>query len=166
MNIQMTAIGLAQLQAAWLAAPELTTRALLAEMTAITVHLQGEVQDAMPAVSGLTRASIAQDAFSTPTGVLGVVGSPAPAALFVELGTKPHMPPVSALIGWVQERLGVSAQDAKRVAFLIARKIARKGTDPQRIFAKTLDANEAFIARQFDGMAARLAQHLQGGVAV
>lgn len=163
MNMTISAVALAQLQASLQAAPQRTVAALLAAMTSATLLLQREVQDTLPAVSGLTRNSVGQDAFSTATGALGVVGSAQPTALFVELGTRPHMPPVEPLISWVQQRLGVSAQDAKRVAFLVARKIARVGTPPQLIFKKALDRNSGQVRGIFENTAARLAQMLAGG---
>ena len=43
-------------------------------------------------------------------------------------GTRPHFPPYRALIPWVIKKLSVSADEAPRVAFLVARKISRVGT--------------------------------------
>ncbi len=147
-------------------APQLLHEVLLPVMTQVTKSLEGNVADAMPTgVSGNTRRSITSDAFSTPAGVLGVVGSNQPAALFVELGTKPHMPPVKALIPWVQAVLGVEPKRAPGVAFLVARKIARVGTKAQRPFANTLAAQQGQIVRAFEDAAAELAQRMAGGLA-
>jgi hypothetical protein len=59
----------------------------------------------------------------------------------VETGARPHMPPVSALIPWVQKKFG--SADEKTVmslAFAIATSIAKKGTQGHFMFER---ANEA-----------------------
>ncbi|KLN57623.1 hypothetical protein VPARA_11360 [Variovorax paradoxus] len=135
-------------------------------MTQATLLVEREVKEGIPrGATGLTAASVSSDAFSTPAGVLGVVGSSQASASFVELGTKPHMPPVAALVPWVRAVLGVEAKRAPSVAFLIARKIARKGTTAQRPFALALARTEGQVLRLFEGAAGRIAAHLAGGTA-
>ncbi|MFA5412786.1 MAG: hypothetical protein WC350_05575 [Candidatus Micrarchaeia archaeon] len=51
----------------------------------------------------------------------------APYADFVEYGTIPHNLPPHVLDEWCRMKFGLSAKDARRVAFLVARKIAREG---------------------------------------
>lgn len=46
----------------------------------------------------------------------------------VEKGSRPHWPPVGALDAWVRRTLGVSGAEVARVAFLVSRKIAQRGT--------------------------------------
>jgi hypothetical protein len=164
-NIQISAGALDTLARGLREAPQLYEQVMLPVMTQVTQGLQGDVTDAFPAASGLTRSSISSDVFSTPAGVLGVVGSSAPAAVFVELGTKPHMPPIEALITWVRAVLGVEPKRAKSVAFLVARKIAKKGTRAQLPFAKTLAAQQGEIVRAFENAAADLAQRMAGELA-
>lgn len=67
---------------------------------------------------------------------MGFGGASAPYALYVHEGTKPHFPPVSALIPWVIRQLKVSAKDAPGVAYLVARKIAAKGTAPTKFLER------------------------------
>ena len=165
-TLTISAPGLAALQRGWAEAPEMTRRELLAAMTQSTLLVEREVKEGIPrGATGLTAASISSDAFSTPAGVLGVVASSQPSAMFVELGTKPHMPPVSALIPWVRAVLGVDAKRAPRVAFLVARKIARKGTVAQRPFALALARTEGQVLRMFESAAGRIAAVLAGGAA-
>lgn len=55
----------------------------------------------------------------------------APYADIIEYGRQPGtMPPPAALEKWVRRKLGVADKDARRVAFLVARKIKQRGTDP------------------------------------
>jgi len=62
--------------------------------------------------------------------------------LFVEVGTRPHFPPPAALESWVRRRLGITQRrQAREVAFLIGRKIARTGTPPHLFFERALEGN-------------------------
>lgn len=164
-SLHLTFAGLDALQRGFAQAPEVTRRELLASMTQGTLLVEREVKDGMPRVTGMTAASVASDAFATPMGVLGTVGSSQPSATFLELGTKPHMPPVEALIPWVKAVLGVEPKRARSVAFLVARKIARKGTKPKRPFDKAIAATEGQVLRLFEDAARRVAAHLAGGAA-
>jgi len=165
-TLSISASGLDALERGWREAPGVTRRELLAAMTQGTLLVEREVKEGIPrGATGLTAASVSSDAFSTPAGVLGVVGSSQASASFVELGTKPHMPPVAALVPWVRAVLGVDAKRAPSVAFLIARKIARKGTPAQRPFALALARTEGQVLRMFEDAAGRIAAHLAGGAA-
>lgn len=164
--MSISAQALAQLQAGLRQAPAIAERELLATVTEAALLVQHEVQDNIPhGATGLTRASVTAEAFSTPTGPLGVVGSSQPSALFLELGTKAHMPPVAALVPWVQAVMGLRDQEAQRVAFLVARKISRVGTKAQAPFARGLAAVSAQIDQMFEACAARIASQLGGAAA-
>lgn len=163
--IPVTANSLDALQRGLRLAPDFTRERLLDAMTEATLLLEREVKDAFPSVSGLTRGSITQDAFSTPAGVLGVVGSPSIAAVAVELGTKPHRPPVEPLIAWVREKLGIAGPEARGVAFRIASKIAREGTKAQRPFGKTWERQAAAVAAIFDDVARQVVDKLAADAA-
>jgi hypothetical protein len=162
----LSARALDTLQRGFEQAPELTDQVLTGATTEVVMLLERELKEAMPrGATGITAGSITGDVFSTPAGVLGVVGSSQPAATFVELGTKPHMPPVAALVPWVRSVLGLAEKEARNVAFLIARKIAKRGTRAQRPFARTLEANTRQIERTFEDAADRLASQLGGPAA-
>lgn len=146
--------------------PEFARRELEAAATEATLLVQREWQDGLPRASGLTAASITSDVASTPAGVLGIVGSSQPSALFVELGTKPHMPPVDALVPWVKAVLGIAEpKQARSVAFLVARKIARHGTPAQRPLGKAVEAAEVQVVGIFERAAGRIAERMAGGAA-
>lgn len=172
----MSAHGLATLQRAFNEAPQLAERELMAAMTEATMLVEREVKENMPrGATGLTAASVTSDAFSTPAGPLGVVGSSQPSALFIELGTRPHpeagsqgarqMPPPEALVPWVRAKLGLGEKEAKSAAFAIALKIKKHGTKPQRPFGRALQATEAQVSRMFEDAAGRIAAQLAGGAA-
>lgn len=144
-------------------APEFTLERFLAAMSEATQHLEREVKDAFPIGSGDTRKTIFSDAFSTPAGVLGVVGSASIAAAAVEFGTKPHMPPVEAIQMWVEAKTGLAGKDAERVAWGVARKIRRDGTPAQQPFHKTYLAQHAAVSFIFHDAVQDIAQHLVDG---
>lgn len=147
-------------------APELTRRELHAAATEATMLLEREVKENIPTgATGLTRGSVTSDVLSTPAGVLGVVGSSQPSALFVEAGTRPHMPPPQALVPWVRSVLGLGEKDAKSAAFAIALKIRARGTKAQRPFQRALDAREVQVVGMFEAAADRIAQQLPGATA-
>jgi hypothetical protein len=71
-----------------------------------------------------------------------IIGVHPPADMYagpVELGTRPHFPPPSALLLWVQKKLGIeNEKQAKSVAFLIARAISRRGTKGDQMFDQAI----------------------------
>ena len=80
--------------------------------------------------------------------VIGMVGSPLPYAEYVELGTKPHFPPIAPIEDWVQAKLNITDEDEKRdVAFLIARKISRVGTKADGTWARVAEADKPEVMR-------------------
>jgi hypothetical protein len=57
----------------------------------------------------------------------------------VDLGSRPHFPPVDALIPWVIKKFGATdEQTARQIAFAIARKIARRGTQGAFMYEQAL----------------------------
>lgn len=71
--------------------------------------------------------------------VVGVVGSNRQQAVYMELGTKPHFPPISVLEQWA-ERHGLNA-------FLVARAISRRGLRPRRYLQNAFEQNKPKIIR-------------------
>ena len=88
------------------------TRALL-EATALLVRA---VKLAAPTPPPLTRASIGSFITEIPDGLLGVVGSAQPHVEYVELGTRPHFPPLEPIQDWVRVKFGISEQSEVEAA--------------------------------------------------
>jgi len=62
--------------------------------------------------------------------IVGVISTSLSYAIPVELGTKPHMPPVTPLIDWVKTKIGLDEDEGgKRIAWAIAIKISQRGTE-------------------------------------
>lgn len=72
----------------------------------------------------------------------------APYADVVDGGRRPNsrMPPSSVLVPWIQQRFGVSRKQAQRLAYPVARAIARKGIRPRRI----VENGAAEVRRVYD----------------
>lgn len=75
--------------------------------------------------------------------VTGILGTPMEHGMPVEMGTKPHFPPIGPLEFWVEKKLGIEDEkQARSVAYAIAWKIKRKGTEGKEMFKGGLDENE------------------------
>lgn len=107
---------------------------LLSEASPVGVfaHLQG----AWLQTKGVEISQSALVGYSDPTPT-------APYAWYVIYGRGPgRRPPTSALIPWVEKKLGYVDKVARSVAFLIARKIGRKGTKPNDFVTPIVKKNE------------------------
>jgi len=121
--------------------------------------LEREVKERTPVgigAGGGLRGSIAgQEPRSLGDSVIGVVSSSMLHAVPVELGTKPHMPPVQPLVEWAAHKFNLGPDEAERAGFLIARKIAAKGTKGAFMFKKAMEENEGQLTD-------RLGEYLEG----
>jgi hypothetical protein len=92
--------------------------------------------------TGVLRASITPDVRMDGNDVVGVVGSSIYYAPFVEYGTRPHFPPMSALQLWA-ERHGVDV-------FIVWRAIGTRGTKPKEFLTKAFNSAQDWIKQRFD----------------
>lgn len=98
--------------------------------------------------------------------VIGVVSTSVSHAAPVELGTRPHFPPVDALIDWVKAKFGVSSEkQARGIAFLVARKISIRGTKGQFPFERTFHETDAQVGEIFQAAGKRITDRLGKGSA-
>lgn len=79
----------------------------------------------------------------------GGVGTNVAYALPIEFGARPHWPPLAPIEFWVRRKLRVPAKEVRGVAFLVARKIAKRGTAPRQIFTLGLDDAKPRIVEIF-----------------
>lgn len=66
-------------------------------------------------------------------------------AVYVEKGTRPHMPPVEPLKKWADLKLGDAG-----LGYAVARKIAREGTEAQPFMEPALEDSVSDIERAFE----------------
>lgn len=147
---------------AWGQAPELVADELVTMMTEATLLLQRETQERTPrgVSSHLAESIIAQEPMRLADQVIGVVSTPILYAVPVEMGTRPHHPPVAPLVEWARIKLGLSPDQAEHVGFLIAKKIAARGTEGAFMFARAWEANQEQLARMFEAAADRIVERL------
>ena len=78
-------------------------------------------------------------------GLVGSVTAGSKHSIFIEEGTKPHFPPVAPLEAWAKRKLGKSG-----LGFVIARKIAREGTEAQPFMQPAADKSKSDVNKFFN----------------
>lgn len=139
-------------------ATRLETEAVLG---VITARLEAEVARRTPTgVGGQAglRGSIHGEVVSlSGTSVAGVVGTPLEYGEVVELGRRPgKFPPLAPIELWVRRKLGVPDAEARGVAFLVARKIARVGFDGAHMFENSWKSLEHWAMRELQTIPGRV----------
>jgi len=103
--------------------------------------VEREAKRLSPMDTGRLMSSITSETRGIGMEVVGIVGSNVEYAPYVELGTKPHFPPVSALEVWAR-RHGTTA-------FVVARAIARRGTRARRFLQGAFEAKKNEVISLF-----------------
>jgi len=151
MELSIELQNLAAIQQAFAVAPDVTLKHLARAVDESLLLAQREIAERTPtgAHQLLSKSILASSAVEfakpVPGGLLGVVGTSIDYAVPVELGTKPHFPPLAPLEDWAVAKLGVERGRAKGVAFVIARKIAKTGTAGAFMFKEGFAAVEPYI---------------------
>lgn len=141
-------------------APEVVEREIDTFVGEASALLEREVKERTPTTTGLLRASIFSRREVSANGVLGIVGTSRPYAAYVELGTRPHWAPLQPLVDWVTLKLSLSGREAVRVARMVQRKIARRGTRGKKMFAEAVTANEGSIQQMWRDLNVRIGERL------
>lgn len=155
-----------QLAAAFEEAPEIVEDELYGATWEALLFLQRETQDNTPVGigggGGLRGSIAAREPRRLSDQVIGTVGTSLAHAAPVELGTKPHMPPIQPLEDWARIKLGLDAQDAKGAAFAIAQKIKREGTEGAFMFKTAFEDGEPTVQNIFGNAMDRIEQRMGG----
>lgn len=144
-------------------APAIVLEELETAMGSAVEYLKRETQENTPTAMGTLRQSFigGVDVIASLDAVFGTVGSPLPYALPVELGTKPHYPPIEPLINWVEVKLGLTGDDAESAARAIQRKIGRVGTPGYGMARFALIDGRDTIAAEFADAAERIVARVE-----
>ena len=148
-------------------------RAALAE---VALLLEAETKRATPVgATGTLRGSIASEVRDGPglRDLQAVVGTPAKYGDVVERGRRPgRMPPPDQLELWVRRKLRVTGPrggkraptqaEAKGIAWLIARKIARRGTEGAAMFYEAVEKSQGIIEQRLNAAGAAIVVQLNG----
>ncbi len=111
-----------------------------------------------PVNTGRLRASITPEVRAEGETILGVVGSNVEYAPYMELGTRPHFPPIEPLARWVHlHHMGDGTPESEwRIAFNIARNISRYGLAPREFLKRAVDKNESRIIDRLERAVAEI----------
>jgi hypothetical protein len=174
--------GLVELQSAWAMAPEICVEELRAATVEADALLEREIKELTPTGasggSGGLKASIFSEDSIEGEDVLGVVATASLYAIPVELGTRPHFPPIQPLIEWVEAKFGLSSapldtfrktkggiereSEASKVAYAIAWAISRRGTPAVGMFHRGFAYNEDAVIQIYERAADRIVARLAG----
>ncbi|MEP9372613.1 HK97 gp10 family phage protein [Mesorhizobium sp. KR1-2] len=143
-SVRLEADGLRRLMTQ---APDIVIEELTTGVTEASMLAEREIRERTPTSgAGTLRESIgAMPVEFAQEVVRGGVATSLPYAVPVETGSKPHMPPISPLVDWVERKLGLRDKEAQGVAWAIARKIAKQGTQGAFMFRDGFAAVEPQI---------------------
>jgi len=148
--------------------PDITRKEMKIATTQATLLIERETKELTPqgvggAASGLVASITAKPVNSFSSNVIGVVSTSSPYAIPVELGTKPHVPPLTPLMDWAKVKLGVSDEDIFGVALAIQRKIASRGTLAVGMFHRAFNENKKQIESFFNQAVERIENQIVSG---
>lgn len=138
-------------------APEIIRAALMGVMYDATQYLEREIKKETPvgvygAQGGLLSTVHGEVVQKGEAMVKGIVATQSAYGEVVEKGRRAGKtwPPEGALLRWIELKMGVDAVQAKRLEFVIRRKIGRKGFPGKRMFEKTWESKFPAIQRMFE----------------
>ena len=148
MPVTLRLEGADRLSAALHRAPETVTSEQARAMTASLLLVEGDARRGVRQDTRQLANSITHRQTQRGQTLVGAVGPSARWGLYVERGTRPHYPPVAALVGWAR-RHGVSP-------YAVQRAIGRRGTRARPFLAPAFTKNAARIVALFARAGARV----------
>lgn len=112
--------------------------------------------------TGILQGSVFEEITGTPVSLTGTIGYDKAQALYgapVDLGSRPHFPPVAPLKLWVRRVIGVSsAKEVSSIAWAIAVNISRHGTKAKTVVKDAFYANRERALRIFEQAMERISK--------
>lgn len=159
-HLNLTVETAEQVTRAFAQAPGIVLDELATAMGSAMQYLDRETRERTPTDMGTLRSAFITDVqvLESLQAVFGTLSNPLPYALPVELGTRPHYPPLEPLIGWVQRHSQYFDADAdpEEVARGIQRKIGRQGSPAYGMARFALVDGRATIEQEFADAGARI----------
>lgn len=125
-------------------ARELHGDPMVTAMHRAALLVTNEAKRRVPVDTGRLRASITPEIRSQGTQqIIGVVGSNVTYAAVIEVGSRPHWPPLDALEPWASRH--------HTTPMVVARAIARRGTRAHRYLQGAFEASRAAIQAEIGG---------------
>jgi len=148
-------------------APEIVNKAMTLAMYEATSFLEREVKKRTPQGVGGAKGGLMSTIYGEVIGpgmplVKGIVAHQSKYGDVIEKGRTAGkaMPPEGVLIRWIQVKMGLSEPEAKRVEFVIRRKIGQKGFPGAHMFEKGLMENWTKLQEIFDRCGFEIAREL------
>ena len=184
MKVEFTLTAGEEIKALFGRFPRVVNEEMLRALVDVTEFALKKVTESTPTASGDTRKSLSSwvqpieggqlGVEQIAGGLLGVVASAQPHVKYVELGTRPHTfgensPKAGegalrpALEIWAMEKFKISEKEAKRVAYLVARKIRRDGTKGVHMFSKTAERLHPYMEKAFAKARDRIVERTKSG---
>lgn len=170
MDLRLDVENAVQITAAFAQAPEIVMEELETAMGSVMQYLHRETMDRTPKDSGLLRAGFIPEVESARAFdlVVGTLSNALPYALPVELGTKPHFPPLAPLADWALRHIeyfssgsGDDVPDPWQIARGIQRKIGRQGSPGYGMARFALLDGRETIAAEFAEAGARITARIE-----
>jgi HK97 gp10 family phage protein len=127
---------------------DLRGEAYLRGMREATLLVTRSAKEFAPVDTGRLRASITPEVRRNGDSVTGVVGTNVKYAAAVELGSRPHRPPIGPLKVWAR-RKGANA-------YAVAKAIAKQGTKPHRFMQPAFHKDKAAIAAKLGDVVGKI----------
>lgn len=164
MEIRISVPEAERITGAYARAPAMVLDELETTMGSVVEYLRRETAEGTPTAAGTLRSAwiTSVDVIAQLDAVFGRITNPLPYALPVELGTRPHFPPIEPLINWVEQKLGLYGEEAEGAARGIQRKIGRVGSIGHGMAHFALRDARATIELEFADCAQRITQRLAG----
>ena len=146
---------------------EIINDALTSAMYEATAFLEREVKKRTPigvfGAAGGLKASIHGEVISKGAAVVkGIVGHQSVYGDVIEKGRRAGKawPPEGSLLRWMEVKLGMDSGTAKRMEFIVRRKIGKKGFTGAFMFEKAFNENINKIQKIFDNAGFEIAKAL------
>ncbi len=147
--------------------PEIMHDALTNAMYEATSFLEAEVKKYTPvgvygAKGGLLSTIYGEVVEQGTPVVKGIVGTQSPYGEVIEKGRRAGKtwPPEGALLRWIEVKMGVPEEMAKRLEFVIRRKIGQKGFPGAHMFDTAIRRGWPKLKKIFDDAGFRIAKGL------
>ena len=165
MSLSVINIELEQLAEYWAKAPQMVMGELSRTLAGASAMLQNKIVTQLPrgATSALAQSVSTIGPITSASTAETLIGSSLIYAAPVELGTKPHFPPIAPLEDWVQAVLGIEDEmEINKVATLIAIKISKKGTKGNFAYRDAFKQSESSVNQQFKALLLTIKNKLSG----
>jgi hypothetical protein len=148
-------------------APEIIQEAMSAAMTEAVMFLEAEVKKRTPVGVFGAQGGLISTIYGevTEKGMKGVIGHQSRYGDVIEKGRTPgkKWPPEGALLRWIEVKMGVGSADlrsARRIEFLIRRKIGQRGFPGAAMFEKAFKEGWPRLKKIFNDAGFRIAKTL------